>query len=74
MIPGPSNYIKLNDWNAALPRNAGKFKKSARVMLATEIINNAKMKERTSPGPAAYNQEQWRSLHGKRKNPPMGAR
>ena len=43
-------------------------------MISNEIIENSKKKERTSPGPAADNQDKWRLLHGHRNKPPLGAR
>ena len=54
-IPGPVNYIRTTDWSTVLPKDNGKFKKSPRVMISTEIIKNNAQKEKSSPGPAAYN-------------------
>lgn len=54
-----------------MPKNRGKFKKSPRITVTTEVLDQGKRKERTSPGPAAYDQSRWRSLHGKKK--PLGA-
>ena len=54
-IPGAGTYKRTYDWTTQLPKNNGKFKKSPRYVIAEEIQNMSKKKERTSPGPAFYN-------------------
>jgi|TARA_B110000305_G_C19331910_1_gene584417 hypothetical protein len=59
-VPGPV-YNREIDWNTTLPKNAGKFKKSPRYVIADEIINSHKHKEKSVPGPNHYKEDlAWR--------------
>ena len=55
-VPGPV-YNRDIDWNNVLPKNAGKFKKSPRYVIADEIINSHKHKEKSVPGPNHYKED-----------------
>ena len=46
-----------NDWNRHLPKNAGKFKHARRYIISEEIIKKHEKKEKSSPGPNAYNKD-----------------
>lgn len=62
MGPGSGAYDKgniYNDWSKQLPKNHGKFKHARRYMISDEIIKKHEKKEKSSPGPNAYNKDQW---------------
>ena len=53
-VPDPNKYSKLPEWEANPRFKYSKMTTGKRITIAGELINNSKVLEKCTPGPAAY--------------------